>query len=226
MSSPPPPTAMMVVEDILAKLRPEKRAAADTRTAAGRHRQQLAGLTRFALAEDLAPCAVVVAEYFGRFGVDAAAKQASHYGYDVVRNRVVDYGNVVYKTVLQGFALEQAVVHEALTRAAEKNMPTLNVGYADTPDSLSNQGDLIEILLGVARGDDFQDMRRAHSADQWRELFVELTQLCRSLAYLRCLLHGGTLPHSLVQVDKIVKGDVPDTCAFLAQVALNLFKRL
>ena len=142
----------MVVEQLSRKLWPARTSDGEARAVAGRRRHQRTGLKHFKrLAEDLAPCVIVVVEYFRRHGLDNVAKEHSQLGWDVRAYQTVDYGNVIYKTVLHGFALEQSVVHHALTRAALQTMPTLHVGYEDTEDSLSNQGDVIEILIAVMR---------------------------------------------------------------------------
>jgi hypothetical protein len=213
----------MVLPDLGRKLRPAAHSDPETRVKAGRHRQQLAGLKKLErLAAALAPGLTTVAEYVRRRGLDEAAKNASFKGFDWVPHRYVDYGNVVYKAVLHGFALEQPRVHAALNRVAQDRMPTMEVGYDDTYDSLSNQGDVIEIIMGVARGDNFDDTRRDHTTEEWRQIYEELIQLCRSLAYLRCLLHGGCLKHNHQRVCRIIRADCPGTSAFLMRVAREL----
>lgn len=213
----------MVLADLGRKLRPAAHSDPETRVTAGRHRQQLAGLKKCErLAAALAPGLTTVAEYFRRHGLDEAAKHDSFKGFDWVPHRYVDYGNVVYKAALHGFALEQPRVHAALNRVAQDRMPTMEVGYEDTHDSLSNQGDVIEIMMGVATGNNFEDTRREHTTEKWRQIYEELIQLCRSLTYLRCLLHGGCLTHKHQRVCRIIRADCPDTSAFLMRVAREL----
>ena len=215
----------MVVTDLLRALRPAMPSDSETRTETTRHCQHLAGLKKFAqLAEDLMDGVVVVAEYLKRHGLTSYARDASHRGFDWrARVGIIDYGNVVYKSVLRGFALERPLIHDAMTLVARGQMPTLAIGYADTDDSLPNQGDVIEILMGVTRGYDFCEIRQEYTSERWHQLFLDLLGLCRSVQYLRCLLHGGQRKGSPgTRARKIIKGNVPDTTVFLANAALAL----
>ena len=65
-------------------------------------------------------------------------KQPSFDGYDVFKNRVIDYGNVVYKAFLIMCATWSGPVRDSLERCSQY-VPTLHPGSFDTDDSLSNK---------------------------------------------------------------------------------------
>ena len=160
------------VMELLRFLHPPKRADSDCRVIAGKHRQALRGLTHLPLlASFFEPCM----QGFTRLIVDRGAasfhslfKEQSMCGYDIVNGRVLDYGNFVYKSWLYAWSLSSASYHEMLL-ACHTQFPTLHPQYKDTLDALNNQGDIVESLYGLCRGDDFMNLRSRHDNASWRQ---------------------------------------------------------
>ena len=91
-------------------------------------------------------------------------KEPSFDGYDVFKNRVIDYGNVVYKAFLIICATWSPPVRDSLERCSQY-VPTLQPGSFDTNDSLSNMGDFVEVIYAITRSYDHFDCRRHHDIE-------------------------------------------------------------
>jgi len=235
---PPPPCPLElspehVADDLLKILRPPKRADSTTRIRAGQHKQQLLGLRHAGrTAEFLAPGVMqmrdLIVLHAGSTTFDGLFKEQSHRGFDVHRNRCIDYGNVVYKTVLVMCQFQTRKIEEALRESAI-HIPSLHYAWGDSNTSLLHAGDLVEALLGVCRGDDFLNIRATTNTDnaRWQQAYNELCQLCHSIDYLRALIQGRHVKRSTLFISSVLPdAHVPDTSLFLAMVALSLAPRL
>jgi hypothetical protein len=156
----------------------------------------------------------------GRLGFEGIFKDLSHEGYDVVSNRKIDYGNFQYKSALICMAMENAEVHSLMCRFSTV-VPTLHPDYSDTEDSLSKQGDVIEVLMAFCRGAEFvhcPSIRRFHTNAEWSWAYVKLCALCNSIDLLYC-----HLDHSRSSKRNPYNGPAA-TCRMLGEVRNSVYK--
>ena len=218
-----------IVTGLLRFLHPPKRADSDCRVIAGRHRQALRGLTLLpSLASFFEPCM----QGFTRLILDRGAssfhslfKEQSMCGYDVVNGRCLDYGNFAYKSWLYACSLSSASCH-AMLLACHTQFPTLHPQYKDTFDALNNQGDIVESLYGLCRGDDFMNLRAGHRNASWRQAHTDASACFAAFDYLECLLHGRTSKRG-VYVPKVnLPFDVEDKSIVLGTIAFALAEQI
>ena len=107
---------------------------------------QLFGTTLTAMAEDSRQ-----AMQRGGEGFHSIFKAKSMEGYDVIRNRKVDYGNKEYKVFALTACLEDVRARTSLEQMCW-HFPTVHPAYEDTDDSCNNIGDLVETHLACLRG--------------------------------------------------------------------------
>ena len=183
------------VMELIRFLHPPNRADSGCIVIAGQHRQALRGLTHLPL---LASCFEPCMQGFTRLIVDRGTssfhslfKEPSQCGYDVVNGRVLDCGNFVYESWLYACSLSSASYHEMLL-ACHTQFPTLHPQYKDTLDALNNQGDIVESLYGLCRGDDFMNLRSTHDNATWRQAYSDASVCFAAFDYLECLLRGRT----------------------------------
>jgi hypothetical protein len=125
----------------------------------------------------------------------AGFKPMSAEGYDVGKNgQRVDYGNFAYRSLLQAMTLENKTMWTIL-----RDMSTFwGSLYPDSPDSdyvLSQQGDIIEILMAYGRGArdrfDLLNMWDMKTPQEWKEIYTRLVRASKALNYLAVMLRGG-----------------------------------
>jgi len=123
-------------------------------------------------------------------------KPLSMEGYDVVQNRLVDYGNVQYRAVLLLWCILESRIAEAM-QLASTAFAGLDINSADTPGVLNRQGDVIEIMLALCRGvsENFGLRQVVASTEAWRQAYVDLLSLCRAVDYLYSHACGKPLKH-------------------------------
>ena len=219
-----------VVMELLQVLNPPKRADSSVRVVAGKHRQGLRGLKKLAALSSyfeicmreftlsiLDRCTQSFASMF---------KGQSMCGYDVQRGRTADYGNVQYKGWLYACSLSSVSFHEMLL-ACTTRFPTLHPLYKDTVSALNNQGDIVESMYGLCRGDDIMNILRLYETEIWRQAYTDATECFHAFDYLRCLLHGRRLKRNGDYVYKAkLRFDVADTSIVLGSIAVELGQQL
>jgi len=119
-------------------------------------------------------------------------KEHTFEGYDVHKNRVVDYGNRQYRAVLHLWCYYCPDIVHHCERAATA-FEALNTQWRDSNTVLDRQGDIIEIMLALCRAHDCWNLRRLKTNRQWMDAYIELLQLCRSVDYLFCHATQGKL---------------------------------
>ena len=103
---------------------------------------------------------------------------------------------------------------------------TLHPQYKDTFDALNNQGDIVESLYGLCRGDDFMNLRSRHDNASWRQAHSDASVCFAAFDYLECLLRGRTSKRG-VYVPKVnLRFDVDDTSIVLGAIAFTLAEQL
>ena len=107
---------------------------------------QLFGTTLAAMAEDSRQAMQIPGA-----GFSSIFKAKSMEGYDVISNRVIDYGNVEYKVFALTACLEDVRARTSLEQMCW-HFPTVHPDYKDTFDSCENIGDLVETHLACLRG--------------------------------------------------------------------------
>ena len=152
-------------------------------------------------------------------------KEQSQCGFDVVNGCVLDYGNFVYKSWLYACSLSSASYHEMLL-ACHTQFPTLHPQYKDTLDALNNQGDIVESLYGLCRGDDSMNLRSRHDNASWRQAHSDASACFAALDYLECLLHGRPSKRGVYVPKVSLRFDVDDTSIVLGAIAFTLAGQL
>ena len=147
-------------------------------------------------------------------------KEPSFDGYDIFKNRVIDYGNVVHKAFMILCATWSRPVRDSLEQCCQY-VPTLHPGSFDTDESPSNMGDFVEVIYAITRGYDHFGCRRHHDVDTWRTFHVQFGQVFHALDHLRALLFGrSTKRHPEERVQKAKLGvELTDSALLLAWVA-------
>ena len=216
------------VAALLPHLFPPKRADERIRVQAGKHREALRALrTLPKLAAHFLPCMRLMAQRIStRNGVSFKDifKEASHEGYDLVRNRKVDYGNMQYKSWLYQCCLADPAYQDVLAHCSEE-IPTLHPLHKDTLDALENQGDIVEVLYGITRGCNFMNLYACHETYEWRAAYTDMTACCRAIDYLRAMLQGRRLKANGDVVPKQVNVALDDNSLVLGSIAYELRTR-
>jgi len=124
----------------------------------------------------------------------AILKPLSMEGYDYFQNRIVDYGNFQYRTVLLMWCMLEPRIAQAMREAATA-FAGLNVDSADTRGVLVRQGDVIEIMLALCRGasENFGLRSVVQSKTAWLQAYTNLLFLCRAVDFLYSHARGKPL---------------------------------
>ena len=209
-------------------LNPSKRADQVVRIEAGKHRQHLEHLRHLPHLFDIAEPIILDLSLEICRGYEMHPqktfydlfKEPSFDGYDVFKNRLIDYGNVVYKAFLIMCATWSGPVRDSLERCFQY-VPTLQPGRPDTYVSLSNMGDFVEVIYAITRSHDHFGCRRHHDVDTWRTSYAQFCQAFHALDYLRALLFGRkTKRYPEERVRKAKLGiELADSALLLALVA-------
>jgi hypothetical protein len=117
-------------------------------------------------------------------------KDLSHLGFDVVRNRKIDYGNFQYRTVVHLWCACDSRIRDHLALAARKSFDALDVSLEDTDGTLNKQGDVVEMMMAACRAHRELGLRSVHeSTAEWNDMGAKLNSFCRSVDYLySCLM--------------------------------------
>ena len=224
-----------VSNELYALLHPKRSSEAWMRAIAGTRKQILKDLSKLSsLVAVMEPClrafALEIAarrsESFGSIFKDASFK-----GYDMHKGKVVDYGNVAYKAFLYACSLKSATIHRLLEECSFA-FPTLDPLYTDTPDALERQGDIVEVVYGITRGNDFCGLRHLHAITVWRHVFTDMSNCFHAIDYLRRLvLKGGRLKRTGVVLGRLLSLEcsrkaLDDTSVMLGSIAVVLGDRL
>ena len=139
-------------------------------------------------------------------------KRLSHLGYDVIKNRLVDYGNKEYGAVVQALALlddDFKVLLEYLVKYYWPSLDAFDPEHLTSENGIEKKGDLIEIFLAVLRG----DRQYLFGAKLQRQLisdgltlpvvFQHLCDLCRLTQYLDSCLCSGFVKASKRHITKL-----------------------
>jgi hypothetical protein len=114
-------------------------------------------------------------------------KPLSKQGYDVVCNRCVDYGNFQYRVVLLMWCACRPSIAASLYKAAQ-SFAALDCRLADSLTVFDRQGDVVEIMLALARGEKSFGLRSDEESDdtkmRWRIMYGELCDFSRSVDFL------------------------------------------
>ena len=101
-------------------------------------------------------------------------KEQSRIGLDVIRGRIVDYGNNEYRTFAFASCLRNLEARYWLGRMAVR-VPSLDPDHPDTDTSIDNTGDVVEVHFACLRG----------YFDDW---FVDMTWPLRGQEYMAAAL--------------------------------------
>lgn len=126
-------------------------------------------------------------------------KPVSAKGCDVIRGRIVDYGNVEYATILQFLYLQDSNCKQAIDYLViywASIHPTDPHHY--TEHGVSMQGDVIEICLAALRGHPDFDMTAelARQKCSLPTLFLQVCQLCQLVQYIDAAVRTGWIKAS------------------------------
>ena len=153
-----------------------------------RHAQELANF----LGEPMQMLAAAIIDSYrnGDDWVSGGFKAHSLLGYDIVQNRVVDYGNFQYTSGLAVLARHNPMIATALEEASQW-LPTLQLDCTDTDASLERKGDVVEIMFALARGHDEWHIRGLYSAMEWRIFFGKVCAFFNAIDILKAHTIGG-----------------------------------
>ena len=158
------------------------------------HLQQLRGLTHLnqLIEEAVSPCMPPFCNARAVPGASFSAvfNEPAKEGYDIVRGKVVDYGNIQYKSFLIVCSMRSPFIRTHVEFLASF-VPTLGPHHEDSESSLCNQGDIVKTIYGIGRGNNFLNCRTAHEANGWRALYVESGMCFHAIDLLRRLTNGG-----------------------------------
>ncbi len=165
--------------------------------------------------------------------VDIGFKELSRTGYDLHQNRVIDYGNWEYLTVLEFFALCNPDVQTHLNTLRE-GWPT----YMDLWPWHKSEGhveqlaDVIECIMGGLRGEPwFSSVPRPDNMTL-PEMFQTFTALCKLVHRLDGLLRTGRLKYlnnylcklAPVQAMEFTSGWINAQCPLQGLLLFALFR--
>ena len=129
-------------------------------------------------------------------------KGVSLEGYDVIRGRMIDYGNKEY-CALYKMLCRMSPRCEALMAWLATYFPSLRPNHdsSETDHSLEMKADIVEIIMAALRGHD--DFRDALLEFKLPELFNDMCQIARTVQYIDAFLRTGWIKHRERQVQKL-----------------------
>ena len=121
-------------------------------------------------------------------------KAPSSLGYDVVRNRCIDYGNKEYNTLLYAFLMLDETMWAQYYQLG-RFWPSLLVIPSQTEHQMNMQGDVVEILLAATRahmpfGTIPEEYLRPGCLPR---LTASLCSMCRTVQLINAYCHTGTI---------------------------------
>ena len=137
-------------------------------------------------------------------------KAVSMEGYDVVRNKIIDYGNREYTTILAAFMVRDTKIAECVTWLSG-HWPSLHPFNSEhTNHSVEMQADIIEIVMAALRGHDlFCEVLTPlyERISQFRyprlQVFQYLCNVAQCVQYLDASLLTGWLKFRQARVPKL-----------------------
>ena len=142
-------------------------------------------------------------------------KEQSRIGLDVIRGRIVDYGNNEYRTFAFASCLRNLEARYWLGRMASL-VPSLDPNYPDTDTSIDNTGDVVEVHFACLRGyfdDWFVDKTWPLRGQEYTAAALSFTSTMRLIQVLTATLRTGYLKYRQCHVNKcpIARSDTPGT---------------
>ncbi len=122
---------------------------------------------------------------------EVTTKPLSQRGFDVQKHRWIDYGNCVCRVVIKMWGLSNRDICASMVRAAG-TFAALHPARPDTPRVLDRQGDVVEIMMAMCRGDESYELHEHYRAAEWMAAYNQLIMLCRALDFLYASLRGGS----------------------------------
>ena len=118
-------------------------------------------------------------------------KPWSHMGFDHVRGRKIDYGNVEYACIMHVLIYMSRPLIRSMNQLAQR-WPSLNP-RSETNETVEKLGDIVEILMACLRGDAlFEHMATLQDAPL-PALFQSFCDIMRAVQLLRARLISGHL---------------------------------
>jgi len=118
-------------------------------------------------------------------------KPWSHRGFDYVRGRKIDYGNVEYACIMHVLIYMSRPLIRSMNQLAQR-WPSLNP-RSETNETVEKLGDIVEILMACLRGDAlFEHMATLQDAPL-PALFQSFCDIMRAVQLLRARLISGHL---------------------------------
>ena len=112
-------------------------------------------------------------------------------GYDIYKNRCVDYGNKEYFLLLGQICHKSEYFHSCLVWLGDYHFETLHPKAKLTKHSMEMQADIIEICMAAFRGNaDFTDVL---PIGRLPELHAKLVAVCRVIQTLDAIIRTGYL---------------------------------
>ena len=134
-------------------------------------------------------------------------KKRSYSGYDVLHHRKVDYGNNAYTVLL--LAMLESDVTDGLRTALNDlstTFSTLRAGGTVTKEALSMKGDVIEIFMGVLRGERDPPFHTVHivgDPTQLPALNQKFCQICQAVHFIDAHLRSGKIKYRDERISKL-----------------------
>ena len=112
-------------------------------------------------------------------------------GYDIYKNRSIDYGNKEYYLLLGLICHKSDYCYSCMVRLGEHHFETLHPNARLTKHSMEMQADIIEICMAAFRGNpDFTDV---FTPGQPPEIHAKLVAVCRVIQTLDSIIRTGYL---------------------------------
>ena len=135
-------------------------------------------------------------------------KDLSFEGVDVLKERLVDYGNKEYKTTALIFALVRPPVL-VLLEALSRRWPSLSPVAPDTLDSLDHTGDLVEVHMAALRASEYFQGEHGLLGEQYAHEFSRFSRIMQSVHVLDAVLRTGWVKYSQTKISTLSLKDLP-----------------
>ena len=153
-------------------------------------------------------CVLTYNDYMSRGDCawDYRWKPVSHQGSDWVRHREIDYGNVVYASILQFLYLQDRFCASYIDYLVTY-WPSIDpCRMPQTQHGVNMQGGIIEICLAALRGHEDFDMTRACQNASLYSIYLSVVQLCQLVQYIDAAVRTGRVRYSLELVTMLHAG--------------------
>ena len=137
-------------------------------------------------------------------------KAVSREGFDILRGRLLGYGNQEYRAILQWLYLQDTECAKFIDWLADwwPELHPINADQRKQP-CLEMQGDVIEISLAALRGNRYFDLKSSRwltARYSQPTLFVQVCQFCRLVQFLDAAVDSGWVKGSQRRITKL-QGD-------------------